>query len=294
MAITGTGKPERIYGALTSANYFEVLGVQPILGRTLLPSLANERAGAPEAVLGYDLWQNRFAGDPGDRRQDDPDQSSHLHHRWRRAARLSGMQDRAAHRDMDSLGHGRGRSGARRGSTTAALPGSTCWACCGRASTRARLQNELNLLMQRIAESYPESHQGHELHLHRSRCGVRLSAPMSISMERCPFCWRWRRCCCCWPAPMWPICCWCARWRGAANGHSPLDGREPLEDGAPTHGGEPADRSGRRRRCAAAHALDGRTLSAFLPAYHAAALRQRPRGCALSSWPRCWSPFLPR
>ena len=63
MAITGSGKPERIYGALTSANYFEVLGVQPILGRTLLPSLANERQGVAEAVLGYDLWQNRFAGD---------------------------------------------------------------------------------------------------------------------------------------------------------------------------------------------------------------------------------------
>jgi len=64
MAITGSGKPERIYGALTSSNYFEVLGVHPILGRTLLPSLANERQGAAEAVLGYDLWQNRFAGDP--------------------------------------------------------------------------------------------------------------------------------------------------------------------------------------------------------------------------------------
>jgi predicted permease len=64
MAFTGSGKPERIYGALTSANYFEVLGVRPILGRTLLPTAANERLGAPEAVLGYDLWQNRFAGDP--------------------------------------------------------------------------------------------------------------------------------------------------------------------------------------------------------------------------------------
>jgi predicted permease len=64
MAITGTGKPERIYGALTSANYFEVLGVRPILGRSLLPSLQNEAAGKAEAVLGYGLWQNRFAADP--------------------------------------------------------------------------------------------------------------------------------------------------------------------------------------------------------------------------------------
>ena len=64
MSITGSGKPERIYGALTSANYFEVLGVRPILGRTLLSSASNERKGTAEAVLGYDLWQNHFAGDP--------------------------------------------------------------------------------------------------------------------------------------------------------------------------------------------------------------------------------------
>jgi hypothetical protein len=31
MAITGSGKPERIYGTLASSNYFEVLGVRPIL-----------------------------------------------------------------------------------------------------------------------------------------------------------------------------------------------------------------------------------------------------------------------
>ena len=64
MAITGSGRPERIYGALVSANYFEVLGVRPIMGRSLLSTLSKERAGAAEAVLGYDLWQNRYGGDP--------------------------------------------------------------------------------------------------------------------------------------------------------------------------------------------------------------------------------------
>src|ERR1017187_7892255 len=64
MAITGSGTPERIYGTLASSNYFEVLGVRPILGRSLLPSLKNEREGVAEAVLSYDLWQKRFAGDP--------------------------------------------------------------------------------------------------------------------------------------------------------------------------------------------------------------------------------------
>src|ERR1039458_10429450 len=44
VSLTGSVKPVRIYAALTSANYFEVLGVRPILGRSLLPTLANERA----------------------------------------------------------------------------------------------------------------------------------------------------------------------------------------------------------------------------------------------------------
>lgn len=64
MAITGSGQPERIYGALVSSNYFEALGVRPLLGKTLLSTLPVERTGAAEAVLGYDLWQKRYGGDP--------------------------------------------------------------------------------------------------------------------------------------------------------------------------------------------------------------------------------------
>jgi Acidobacterial duplicated orphan permease len=64
MSITGSGKPERIYGALTSSNYFETLGVKPRLGRSLMATLPNERVGMAEVVIGYDLWQNRYSGDP--------------------------------------------------------------------------------------------------------------------------------------------------------------------------------------------------------------------------------------
>ncbi len=64
MAITGSGKPERIYGTLASSNYFEVLGVRPILGRSLAPTAPNERLGVAEAVLGYGLWRNHFGADP--------------------------------------------------------------------------------------------------------------------------------------------------------------------------------------------------------------------------------------
>ncbi|HVU06261.1 MAG TPA: ABC transporter permease, partial [Candidatus Paceibacterota bacterium] len=64
MAITDSGTPERIYGTLTSSNYFEVLGVRPFLGRSLESTASNERLGTAEAVLGYGLWQHHFGADP--------------------------------------------------------------------------------------------------------------------------------------------------------------------------------------------------------------------------------------
>jgi predicted permease len=64
MSLTGVAKPERIYGALTTANYFDVLGVHPILGRAFLPEEGTLRAGAAVIVIGYTVWQNHFAGDP--------------------------------------------------------------------------------------------------------------------------------------------------------------------------------------------------------------------------------------
>jgi putative ABC transport system permease protein len=63
-SLTGSGKPERIYAVLTSANYFDVLGVRPILGRGFVP--AEERpveGSAPVAVISYELWQSHFGGD---------------------------------------------------------------------------------------------------------------------------------------------------------------------------------------------------------------------------------------
>jgi predicted permease len=64
MSLTGVAKPERIYGALTTANYFDLLGVHPILGRAFLPEEGTPGAGAAVVVIGYAVWQNHFAGDP--------------------------------------------------------------------------------------------------------------------------------------------------------------------------------------------------------------------------------------
>src|SRR6476661_2883881 len=62
MSLTGTGKPKRLWGMITSANYFDVLGVRPLLGRTFLPDEDTTPGGAPVVVLSYRLWQTQFAG----------------------------------------------------------------------------------------------------------------------------------------------------------------------------------------------------------------------------------------
>jgi putative ABC transport system permease protein len=66
LAVTAVwrGASERADGDLVSGNYFQVLGVQPALGR--LFNAADDRTpGAhPIAVLSYGYWQRKFGGDP--------------------------------------------------------------------------------------------------------------------------------------------------------------------------------------------------------------------------------------
>jgi predicted permease len=55
--------PVRVPGALCSANLFQTLGVSPVLGRTFRKD--EDSPSAPYlAVIGYGLWQQRFAGSP--------------------------------------------------------------------------------------------------------------------------------------------------------------------------------------------------------------------------------------
>ncbi len=62
MNLTGEGKPERVWGMMASVNYFDVLGVHPILGRGFLSSEDTKAGGAPVVVIGYHLWQTRYGG----------------------------------------------------------------------------------------------------------------------------------------------------------------------------------------------------------------------------------------
>ena len=61
ISLTGKSKPERVFGMVASANYFDVLGVRPILGRGFLPAEDEKPGGAPVAVISYRFWQTHFA-----------------------------------------------------------------------------------------------------------------------------------------------------------------------------------------------------------------------------------------
>ncbi|HVG31967.1 MAG TPA: ABC transporter permease [Pyrinomonadaceae bacterium] len=61
--LTGTGEPERLQSVVVTTDLFEVLGVQPALGRSFRPE--EENVASPRVVvLSHGLWQRRFGSDP--------------------------------------------------------------------------------------------------------------------------------------------------------------------------------------------------------------------------------------
>jgi predicted permease len=157
MAITGTGEPERIYGVLASSNYFTVLGVRPILGTLFTPPNADEPLGAPQAVIGYALWQYRFSGDPA------------IVGKTIQINRHSYTILGVAPRGFEGCTSGLraqiwiplGMDYQVTGSTRVQDRGDSWLNVVGVLRPgvgRQQAENQLNLLMRRIAERYPESH----------------------------------------------------------------------------------------------------------------------------------------
>jgi putative ABC transport system permease protein len=74
-SLTGDGDPVQVIAASVTPNFFDVMGVSPVLGRGFLeedglPQPANAQPGQPGAlpgivVLSNGLWQQRYGGDPG-------------------------------------------------------------------------------------------------------------------------------------------------------------------------------------------------------------------------------------
>ncbi len=73
--LTGMGRPEDLDAAFVTSEFFTVLGVKPVLGRTFLPG--EDEPGHKVAVLSEELWKSRFGANPAtvggtarDRRRD--------------------------------------------------------------------------------------------------------------------------------------------------------------------------------------------------------------------------------
>jgi hypothetical protein len=57
-------RAQQAVGSLVSANYFDALGIRPSLGRGFRQDEDTGRNGHPVVVISYQLWQDRFHGDP--------------------------------------------------------------------------------------------------------------------------------------------------------------------------------------------------------------------------------------
>ena len=61
--LTGDGGPELVIGRRVTTNFFSLLGVQPVVGRTF--TAADDTIGQRVVVISHALWQRRYGGDPG-------------------------------------------------------------------------------------------------------------------------------------------------------------------------------------------------------------------------------------
>jgi predicted permease len=61
-SLTGDPSPEQLLGRAVTSNFFDVLQVQPFLGRSW--TLEEDAAMSKSVVISYNLWQRRFGGDP--------------------------------------------------------------------------------------------------------------------------------------------------------------------------------------------------------------------------------------
>jgi predicted permease len=57
-------EPEQVFTELVSGNYFQVMGVEPAVGRFLTPAEDVAEGGNPVVVMSHRLWTRRFGQDP--------------------------------------------------------------------------------------------------------------------------------------------------------------------------------------------------------------------------------------
>src|SRR5213082_1239838 len=168
--ITGTtlsagDHAERSVGGIVSANYFDALGVRPILGRGFRPEEGAGRNAHPVTVISYQTWKDRYKGDP--------DIVGKMQYLNGVQHTIIGVAPEKFHgtfigysfnfwiptsmqEAFDSTGYKMEDRGARWTEGYAFLkPG----------VTRPQAQAELNSIAQRLENDFPETNRGHEVEL---------------------------------------------------------------------------------------------------------------------------------
>jgi predicted permease len=64
VGLSADGRADRTITAEVPSNFFTMLGIQPAVGRLILPGEGDKPRSASIVVLGYSYWQKRFGGDP--------------------------------------------------------------------------------------------------------------------------------------------------------------------------------------------------------------------------------------
>lgn len=160
-SLTGDGKPERIWATLVSANYFDVLGVKPALGRSFLPGEDKSPGGAPVAVISDRLWHLRFGGDPAI-----VGKTIHLN---THPVTIVGVTPQVFQGSTSGLRFDLwvpmtfAQNLAESGNELLESRGETWLNVLGRLRSglsREQAQSEVTLLFQQIAREFPDSHRG--------------------------------------------------------------------------------------------------------------------------------------
>ena len=165
LSLSRSGANERIWGYEVSGNYFDVLGVKPIHGRTFLPEEDKTRLTHPVVVLSYDGWQRRFAGDPGIVGQD-----ILLNNHQFRVIGITPegfigteqVYEPELWMPASMLGW------AEPGSNTLDRRGDANFFAVGRIKpglTAAQAEASLNILAQQLAKEYPDTNEGQSIKL---------------------------------------------------------------------------------------------------------------------------------
>ena len=152
VTLTGLSKPERVYEEDVSANYFDLLGVKPVLGRLFNAGDEEKRSSTPPVVISYAFWQSHFGGDPSI-----IGQPIHLDRTLCVIVGVAspGFQACATGVKMDLWAPAVYDNINDRGVSWLNVMGRLA-----PGVSRRQSEQELNLLMQRLVAQYPDTHRG--------------------------------------------------------------------------------------------------------------------------------------